>query len=131
MSLKNRGIQVLRDSRVREITQNAVLLADGTAIEADLKVWAAGIKAPEFLSRLDGLAVNRLNQLNVHRNLSTTLDAEILRWEIAPAARKPGAAPCRRAPRLLINRPHCWSETSSTAFMAGPWQTIPIKSMVP
>lgn len=75
--LKKRGIQLLTSSQVQSVTEDAVHLAAGKAIRADLKVWAAGIKAPELLSRLDGLAVNRLNQLNVNPDLSTTTDPDI------------------------------------------------------
>jgi NADH dehydrogenase len=41
-------------------------------------VWAAGIKAPEFLKDLDGLETNRLNQLVVEQTLVTTRDPDIL-----------------------------------------------------
>ncbi len=40
-------------------------------------MWAAGVKAAEFLTRLDGLETNRLNQLLVRQTLQTTLDADI------------------------------------------------------
>jgi len=39
-------------------------------------VWAAGVKAPEFLTRL-GLETNRINQLVVTSSLQTTLDPNI------------------------------------------------------
>jgi len=42
-----------------------------------LTVWAAGIKAPAILSELDGLAVNRLGQLNVRATLQTETDDHI------------------------------------------------------
>jgi NADH dehydrogenase len=40
-------------------------------------VWAAGVKAPEILCDLDGLEVNRLNQLVVEPTLQTTRDPNI------------------------------------------------------
>ena len=40
-------------------------------------VWAAGIKAPDFLKDLDGLETNRLNQIKVKQTLETTVDADI------------------------------------------------------
>jgi NADH dehydrogenase len=40
-------------------------------------VWAAGVKAPDFLRDLDGLEVNRLNQLVVDPTLRTTRDENI------------------------------------------------------
>ena len=40
-------------------------------------VWAAGVKAPEFLKDLDGLETNRANQLIVRPTLQTTRDENI------------------------------------------------------
>lgn len=45
---------------------------DGEYIEADLMVWAAGIKAPDFLKDIGGLETNRINQLVVEPTLQTT-----------------------------------------------------------
>ena len=47
---------------------------DGEIIPADLKVWSAGIKAPDWLQDLDGLEVNRINQLVVDQTLKTNDD---------------------------------------------------------
>ena len=40
-------------------------------------VWAAGIKAPEFLKDLDGLETDRINRLVVRDTLQTTRDDNI------------------------------------------------------
>jgi NADH:ubiquinone reductase (H+-translocating) len=40
-------------------------------------VWAAGVKGPDVLGRLDGLEVSRSNQLMVLPTLQTTLDPDI------------------------------------------------------
>jgi NADH:quinone reductase (non-electrogenic) len=40
-------------------------------------IWAAGVKAPEFLRDLDGLETNRVNQLVVRSTLQTTRDENI------------------------------------------------------
>jgi NADH dehydrogenase len=48
-----------------------------TFFPADLVVWAAGIKAPAWLASLDGLEVNRANQLVVNATLATTRDPNI------------------------------------------------------
>ncbi len=40
-------------------------------------VWAAGIKAPDFLKEIAGLETNRINQLVVKANLQTTRDESI------------------------------------------------------
>jgi NADH:ubiquinone reductase (H+-translocating) len=69
------GIDLKLNRRVVEITPAAIVTQDGDYITADLKVWAAGIKAPEWLKGLDGLETNRINQLVVDSTLKTSDDA--------------------------------------------------------
>ena len=57
--------------RVIEVTKKGIKTLDGEMIPADLKVWAAGIKAPDWIKRLDGLATNQINQLVVDEKLRT------------------------------------------------------------
>lgn len=76
-TLEELGVAVLTGAPVREVDANGMTLSDGRVIPAALKVWAAGIKAPEFLSGLDGLESNRINQLLVRPTLQTTLDDNI------------------------------------------------------
>ena len=57
--------------RVIEVTKTAIKTLDGETIPADLKVWAAGIKAPDWVKRLDGLITNQINQLVVDETLKT------------------------------------------------------------
>jgi NADH dehydrogenase len=75
--LRSLGVQVHTNARVASVEAHAVVLADGQRIDADLIVWAAGVKAPAFLADLDGLEVNRINQLVVHSTLQTTRDEHI------------------------------------------------------
>ncbi len=58
--------------RVIEVTENTVLTHDGEIFDADLKVWAAGIKAPDWMKNLDGLETNHINQLVVNQYLQTS-----------------------------------------------------------
>ena len=60
--------------RVIEVTENSVHTHDGEIFDADLKVWAAGIKAPDWMKNLDGLETNQINQLIVDQNLKTADD---------------------------------------------------------
>ncbi|NOU20782.1 MAG: NAD(P)/FAD-dependent oxidoreductase [Methyloglobulus sp.] len=60
--------------RVIEVTKKGIKTLDGETIPADLKVWAAGIKAPDWIKRLDGLATNQINQLIVDETLKTNDD---------------------------------------------------------
>ncbi|HQR52125.1 MAG TPA: NAD(P)/FAD-dependent oxidoreductase [Burkholderiales bacterium] len=71
------GVVVRKSSRVAEVTERGVRLASGELIPAELVVWAAGVKAPDFLKDLDGLETNRINQLEVRDTLQTTRDDNI------------------------------------------------------
>jgi NADH dehydrogenase len=64
-------------ARVTSVDAQGVLLASGERIEAELVVWAAGVKAPAFLKDLGGLETNRLNQLVVGPALQSTRDERI------------------------------------------------------
>ena len=66
----------------------------GEIIPAELVVWAAGVKAPDFLKDLDGLETNRINQLVVRPTLQTTRDDEHLR---ASATAPPARGSARKA----------------------------------
>jgi NADH dehydrogenase len=61
--------------RVIEVTKKGIKTLDGEMIPADLKVWAAGIKAPDWIKRLDGLETNQINQLVVDETLKTNDDS--------------------------------------------------------
>ena len=76
-ALEKMGVEIHSGARVREVTAQGVRLADGSFIASELVVWAAGIKGPEVLRRLDGLEVNRINQLVVEPTLLTTRDPAI------------------------------------------------------
>ncbi|MFZ9478292.1 MAG: NAD(P)/FAD-dependent oxidoreductase [Steroidobacteraceae bacterium] len=69
-------VEVHVNARVAEVLPQAVKLADGTVIAAEMVVWAAGVKAPGFLSEL-GLQVNSVNQLVVDATLCSPDDPRI------------------------------------------------------
>jgi len=75
--LEDLNVSVRTSARVAEVTPNGVKLASGEVIAAELVVWAAGVKAPDFLRDLDGLETNRINQLVVRPTLQTTRDDNI------------------------------------------------------
>ena len=76
-TLEKLGVTVLVGTAVSEVTEHALLTANGLEVTASLKVWAAGIRAPALLKELDGLESNRINQLLVRQTLQTTLDDNI------------------------------------------------------
>jgi NADH dehydrogenase len=75
--LQGLRVHVRTSARVAEVLPGAVKLASGEIIQAELIVWAAGVKAPEFLKDLGGLETNRSNQLLVHPTLRATRDENI------------------------------------------------------
>ena len=75
--LKKLNVNVLTSERVTEVSDKGVYTHSGRFIPSELVVWAAGIKAPDFLTQLDGLETNRINQLVVKQTLQTTVDENI------------------------------------------------------
>src|SRR6266403_5839976 len=88
--LAKMGVEVRTSARVTEVTAEGLRLADGSFITSELVVWAAGVKAPEVLKRLDGLEVNRINQLVVEPTLQTTRDPDIFAIGDCAACPRPG-----------------------------------------
>ena len=79
-------VEVRTGQRVTEIDADGVHTASGEFFHADLTVWAAGIMAPAVLRELDGLEVNRANQLVVGPTLQTTRDPSIFAFGDCAAA---------------------------------------------
>lgn len=75
--LRRLGVQVRTGARVSEVREDGVVLASGELIPSELVVWSAGVKGPDFLHDLDGLEVNRSNQLVTLPTLQTTRDPDI------------------------------------------------------
>jgi NADH dehydrogenase len=74
--LETLGVRVITGEQVVEAASEGIAVKSGEMIRADLKVWAAGVKAPDFLAGL-GLETARGNQLVVKPTLQTTRDDRI------------------------------------------------------
>ena len=90
------GVTVHTGERVIAVDENGVRTANGAFHPADLVVWSAGIQAPEWLTRLDGLETGRGNALVVTTKLQTTRDPDIFAFGDCaacpwPEGGKPGA----------------------------------------
>ena len=70
-------VDVRVKSRVTGVTAEGVQLQNGEFIPSELVVWAAGVRGPDVLSKLNGLEVSRSNQLVVKPTLETTLDPNV------------------------------------------------------
>ena len=77
LELKKLNVHLYTSERVTEVTDKGIFTHSGKFIPSTLVVWAAGIKAPNFLREIDGLETNRINQLVVKRTLQTTLDENV------------------------------------------------------
>ncbi len=76
-ALRDLKVEIRTGSPVTAVTGDGVKLSDGSFIPSELVVWAAGVKGPEVLAKLDGLEVSRSNQLVVTDTLQTTRDPNI------------------------------------------------------
>lgn len=69
-------VDILCGDSVAEVRKNEVATTSGKVLPADITVWSAGITAPAVLGTL-GLAVNRLNQIEVLPTLQSKTDPDI------------------------------------------------------
>lgn len=75
--LKRMKIDVLTAKRVEKVDAGKVYFNDGTDIDAELKVWAAGIKTPKVIANLSGFEKDRMGRLDVYATLQTKSDPNI------------------------------------------------------
>jgi NADH dehydrogenase len=68
------GVNVRTATMVTKADSEGLHTKDGDVIPAQIMVWAAGIKAPDFMKEIAGLETNRINQLVVKPTLQTTRD---------------------------------------------------------
>ena len=74
--LQKQGVNVRLNVRVQRVEADRIV-TENEVIPADLQIWAAGIRCPDWLANLDGLESNRINQLKVLPTLQTTLDESV------------------------------------------------------
>ena len=94
--LRKLSIEVHTNEKVVEITADSLKMASGKVVPSSITVWAAGIKAADFLKTLgtdanggNPLETNRLNQLVVNGNLQTTTDTSIYAFGDCAACQQP------------------------------------------
>lgn len=89
-ALNKIDVEVLKGHRISEATAEGYITDKGGLVPSEIKVWAAGIKAPDFLTEIDGLETNRINQLVVKETLETTNDPNIFALGDCAACPMPG-----------------------------------------
>jgi NADH dehydrogenase len=89
--LRKLGVNIRTGTRAMAVRAGEVVLDGGEVVPAELIVWAAGIKAPDFLRNLDGLESDRINRLVVRATLQTTRDDDVFAIGDCAACLLPGA----------------------------------------
>ena len=90
--LRKLAVDVYTNEKVIEVTEDSLRMASGKVIQSTLTVWAAGVKAADFLRTMGGnepLEVNKLNQLLVNGNLQTSRDSAIYAFGDCAACQQP------------------------------------------
>lgn len=75
--LRRIGFTVKTGTRVTAAEPDGLKLGDGSKQAADLMVWAAGVKAPNFLGHLDGITANQSNQISIRPTLQAVDEENI------------------------------------------------------
>jgi NADH dehydrogenase len=75
--LRALGVDVRVNAQVEEVTPYGMKIKGDDLVPGDLKIWAAGVKAPDFLKELAGLETTRNNQVVVRPTMQTTRDERI------------------------------------------------------
>ncbi|WP_038907606.1 NAD(P)/FAD-dependent oxidoreductase [Dickeya oryzae] len=104
------GVRVLTKTMVTSAEQGGLNTKDGEFIDADLMVWAAGIKAADAMRDIAGLETNRINQLVVEPTLQTTRDPAIFAIGDCASCPQPGGGvvpPRAQAAHQMASR--CYS----------------------
>lgn len=88
--LEEFGAKVLTKTKIVKADQNHFYPEGRDAIQADIMLWTAGVKAPDFLKDIAGLETNRVNQLVVKSTLQTSRDDAIFAIGDCSCCTKPG-----------------------------------------
>ncbi|WP_286238701.1 NAD(P)/FAD-dependent oxidoreductase [Neptuniibacter halophilus] len=75
--LTHLGVEVCENTMIKSATSEGFINADDQLMEADMMIWAAGVKAPDFLADLYKFELNRNNQIMVKPSLQCSNDENI------------------------------------------------------
>ena len=89
--LVDKGISVITSAQVASVQQNSVTTRGGQTIDADIIVWAAGVKGSPLLKSLGGLEADGADRLVVKQTLQTPLDDRIFAIGDCCACPQPGS----------------------------------------
>lgn len=75
--LEKLGVNVMENTRIAKASSEGFITSEETLINADLMLWAAGVKAPDFIRKLDCFELNRANQIVVKPTLLSSTNDDI------------------------------------------------------
>jgi len=114
--LRRRGVDVHLDTKISEITNDRVILADGDVLPSDVTVWAAGVSAPGEVQAW-GLPQGRGGRIEVGPDLRVagqdrifaTGDVALIEGQMLPQVAQPAIQTGRHAGKqialLMAGRP--------------------------
>jgi len=70
-------VEMITGKRVAAVDHDRIYFSDQTEIPAQIKIWAAGIKAPDVIRNLTDFPQDRLGRLEVYATLQTKSDPNI------------------------------------------------------
>ena len=71
------GADIRLNTQVASAEKNAFVTTSGETVKADMMLWAAGVKVPDFIADIEGIETNRINQILVRSTMQTTTDDAI------------------------------------------------------
>ena len=90
--LRKLNVKLFLGERVTKVTKEGIETQSGKKILSSLVVWAAGIKAPEFLSQIRNIETNSIHQIKVESTLQSTSNNDIFAFgDCAACPVKPGS----------------------------------------
>lgn len=89
--LEQLNIKVLTGEQVTEVTKDQIHTKGGHSIDADFKVWCAGVRGPLFFEQMSGLPMNRAHQIEVDETLKVAGEDDIYAIGDCAACKLPGS----------------------------------------
>ena len=71
------GVNVRENTQVKAATENGFITKDDEHIDANIMLWAAGVKAPDFIKEIGIFELTRSNQIQVNQFLQSSVDENI------------------------------------------------------
>lgn len=109
--LEKLGIELFTGEQVVEVTKDQIRTKSGRVIDAEIKIWCAGVRGPDFIDKLDGLKVNRAHQIEVDETLMAVGDMDIFAIGDCAACLQDGKDPVPPRAQAAYQQAHTLAAT--------------------